>query len=82
MDKIGQLIDQMNQRRGMANVSVEEGRLLRLLTQTIGPKHVVEIGTSNGYSGIWFCLGLQEPGGRLITHEINANRASLARLVS
>jgi predicted O-methyltransferase YrrM len=68
-----------NQRRGMMNVSRENGRLLRLLTETAGAKHVVEIGTSNGYSGIWFCLALRSTGGKLTTHEIDASRASLAR---
>jgi len=68
-----------NQRRGMMNVPVEDGRLLRLLAETIGAKNVVEIGTSNGYSGIWFCLALRNTGGKLVTHEINAQRASLAR---
>ncbi|MHC4559237.1 MAG: O-methyltransferase [Planctomycetota bacterium] len=68
-----------NQRRGMMNVPVEDGRLLRLLTESINAKHVVEIGTSNGYSGIWFCLALQKTGGKLTTHEIDARRASLAR---
>ena len=68
-----------NQRRGRMNVPPEDGRLLRLLTETIGAKHVVEIGTSNGYSGIWFCLALQTTGGKLTTHEIDNSRASLAR---
>jgi predicted O-methyltransferase YrrM len=68
-----------NQGRGKHNVSREDGRLLRLLTETMGAKHVVEIGTSNGYSGIWFCLALQTTGGRLTTHEIDAERAALAR---
>jgi len=67
------------QRRGMMNVPPEDGRLLRLLTETTGARQVVEIGTSNGYSGIWFCLGLRATGGKLTTHEINAERASLAR---
>ena len=67
------------QRRGMMNVPEEDGRLLRLLTETVGAKHVVEIGTSNGYSGIWFCLALRSTGGNLTTYEINARRASLAR---
>jgi len=65
--------------RGMMNVSPEDGRLLRLLAETIGAKHVVEIGTSNGYSAIWFCLALRQTGGKLTTHEIDARRASLAR---
>ena len=65
--------------RGMRNVSPEDGRLLRLLTEATDAKHVVEIGTSNGYSGIWFCLALRTTGGRLTTHEIDAGRAALAR---
>lgn len=79
--KILDVLDDMdkNQRRGMMNVPIEDGRLLRLLTELVGAKHVVEIGTSNGYSGIWFCLALQKTGGKLTTHEIDARRASLAR---
>jgi caffeoyl-CoA O-methyltransferase len=68
-----------NQGRGKRNVSPEDGRLLRLLTEVADAKHVVEIGTSNGYSGIWFCLALRTTGGRLTTHEIDAGRAALAR---
>jgi predicted O-methyltransferase YrrM len=69
----------LNQRRGMMNVQPEDGRVLRLLTEAIGAKHVVEIGTSNGYSGIWFCLALRTTGGKLTTHEFDSRRASLAR---
>ena len=68
-----------NQGRGMRNVSEEDGRLLRLLAEATDAKHVVEIGTSNGYSGIWFCLALRATGGRLTTYEIDAGRAALAR---
>ncbi len=68
-----------NQRQGMMNVSPDDGRLLRLLTETKGAGHVVEIGTSNGYSAIWFCLGLLNTGGKLTTHEIDPGRAELAR---
>ena len=79
--KILSVLDDMdkNQRRGMMNVPIEDGRLLRLLTEAVGAKHVVEIGTSNGYSGIWFCLALRKTGGKLTTYEIDARRASLAR---
>ena len=69
----------LNQSRGMMNVPAEDGRLLRLLTETIGAKHVVEIGTSNGYSGIWLCLALRTTGGKLTTFEIDKRRAGLAR---
>jgi len=79
--KILDVLEEMrtNQSKGMMNVPLEDGRLLRLLTEAVGAKHVVEIGTSNGYSGIWFCLALRTTGGKLTTHEINDYRASLAR---
>jgi len=67
-----------NQSRRMMNVPQEDGRILRLLTEAIGARHVVEIGTSNGYSGIWFCLALRTTGGKLTTHDIDEGRASLA----
>jgi predicted O-methyltransferase YrrM len=54
-----------NQRSRLA-VPVEDARLLRLLTESIDAKHVVELGTANGYSGIWFALALQT-GGKLTT---------------
>ena len=68
-----------NQSGGMMNVPREDGRILRLLTEAVSAKHVVEIGTSNGYSGIWFCLALRTTGGKLTTHDIDEGRASLAR---
>ena len=79
--KILAVLDDMhaNQSRGMMNVPPEDGRVLRLLTEAVGAKHVVEVGTSNGYSGIWFCLALRTTGGKLTTHEIDHTRASLAR---
>jgi caffeoyl-CoA O-methyltransferase len=79
--KILDVLDDMdrNQRRGMMNVPTWDGRMLRLLTEAVGAKHVVEIGTSNGYSGIWFCLALRNTGGKLTTHDIDAGRAALAR---
>ncbi len=79
--KILNVLDDMdkNQRPGMMNVPVRDGRLLRLLVEMSNAQHVVEIGTSNGYSGIWFCLALRSTGGKLTTHEIDAKRAALAR---
>lgn len=55
------------------------GKLLRLLTEVSDAKHVVEVGTSTGYSGLWFCLALQVTGGKLTTFEIDAGRAAAAR---
>jgi len=68
-----------NQRGGNMNVPIEDGRFLRLLAESLGAKHVVEIGTSNGYSGLWQCLALKATGGKLTTFEIDAGRAAMAR---
>jgi predicted O-methyltransferase YrrM len=68
-----------NHRRGNMNVPVEDGRLLRLLAESMNAQHIVEIGTSNGYSGLWFLLALQKTGGQLTTFEIDRGRAELAQ---
>lgn len=65
--------------RLFASVPVTDGRMLRLLTEAVGARHVVEVGTSTGYSGLWFCLALQKTGGRLTTFEIDSRRAAMAR---
>lgn len=61
------------------SVPIQDGRALRLLTEAVGAKNVVEIGTSTGYSGLWFCLALQSTGGHLTTFELDHQRASMAR---
>jgi predicted O-methyltransferase YrrM len=67
------------QRRGSMSVPMDDGRFLRTLTEAVGAKHVVEIGTSIGLSGLWFCLALESTGGKLTTFEIDAQRAATAR---
>jgi len=62
-----------------ANVPLADGRMLRLLTEAAGAKHVVEFGTSTGYSGLWFCMALQKTGGKLTTFDIDARRIATAR---
>jgi caffeoyl-CoA O-methyltransferase len=61
------------------NVPMLDGRALRLLTEAVGAKSVIEIGTSTGYSGLWFCLALERTGGHLTTFEIDHPRAEMAR---
>jgi predicted O-methyltransferase YrrM len=73
-------MEEILQKQGrMHNVPAEDGRLLRLMTEAIGAKTVIEIGTSNGISAIWICMGLRKTGGKLITLEIDKDRAALAR---
>ncbi len=63
----------------MLNVSTTDGRLLRMLAESIDAKNIVEIGTSTGESGVWFALALRSTGGHLFTHEIDAGRAKIAQ---
>lgn len=63
---------------GMLNVPMDDGRLLRLLAETMEAKNVVEIGTSNGYSGLWILMALSNTGGKLTTFEIDPQKVRLA----
>ena len=60
------------------SVPMQDGRALRLLAESSGAKNIVEIGTSTGYSGLWFCLALQSTGGHLTTFELDHGRATMA----
>jgi predicted O-methyltransferase YrrM len=62
-----------------ANVPAADGRMLRILAEAVNAKSVVEVGTSTGISGLWFCLAMEKTGGKLTTFELDPNRASLAR---
>lgn len=74
------VLDEMvKSHRTYLSVPIQDGRALRLLTEAAGAKKVIEIGTSTGYSGLWFCLALQRTDGHLTTFEIDQQRASLAR---
>src|SRR5919109_935260 len=49
------VLDEMQaQGRTYLSVPPQDGRWLRVLAESTGAKHIVEIGTSTGYSGMWF----------------------------
>lgn len=76
------ILDALEHARGgerYANVSTADGRLLRQLTESLGAKRVVELGTSTGESGLWFSLGLRKTGGKLYTYDIDPGRIAVAR---
>jgi caffeoyl-CoA O-methyltransferase len=54
-----------------------QGKLLEMISLMIKPKNILEIGTFTGYSAICLSRGLQ-PGGKLITIEINDELTSFA----
>jgi predicted O-methyltransferase YrrM len=72
-------LDEMTKGTWYLNVTTREGRVLRQLTEAVGAKRVVEIGTSSGYSTIWLALGARASGGKVFTHEIDPEKVKLAR---
>lgn len=63
---------------GLPNIDSTVGRFLQTMVAATGAKHVLEIGTANGYSTLWMAQAMP-PGGRLISVEIDAQRAATAR---
>lgn len=61
------------------NVSHENGQFLNFLARTLGAKRILEIGTSNGYSALWFAEALQHTNGHLDTIEFDPGRHAEAR---
>src|SRR5690349_9508337 len=59
-------------------VSPPQGRLLEILARAQRARSILEIGTLGGYSTIWLARALP-PGGRLITLELDAHHAAVAR---
>ena len=60
------------------NVDRPSANFLNQMIKIKGSKSALEIGTSNGYSGIWIAKALLETGGKLTTIEYWEKRASLA----
>src|SRR5512147_3119657 len=59
-------------------VSPNEGKLLHLVARLVRPRRILEIGTLGGYSTTWLARAL-EPGGRLLSLELDPHHAEVAR---
>jgi len=71
-------LEEMSKGRWYLNVTTREGRVLRQLTEALGAKRIVEIGTSSGYSTIWLAMAARASGGKVFTHEIDPERIKIA----
>ena len=60
------------------SISYSHGRLFELLVKLMGAKYILEIGTLGGFSTAWLANGLPY-GGKLISLELDPDRATLAR---
>jgi predicted O-methyltransferase YrrM len=61
------------------NVEPATAELLGVLVRASGATRLLELGTSNGYSTIWLADAAAATGGRLVSVDVDAARADLAR---
>lgn len=61
------------------NISRVTAEFLTILIKTTNAQNAIEVGTSNGYSGIWLAKALQETGGHLTTIEFWDKRLDIAK---
>jgi predicted O-methyltransferase YrrM len=59
-------------------VTPNQGKLLQIFARLVHARRILEIGTLGGYSTIWLARALPSDG-RLITLELNAKHAEVAR---
>jgi len=65
--------------RLMLNITPDTGRLLWILVRLARPQRILEVGTSNAYSTIWLADAARAVGARVVTLEVNPDKARLAR---
>jgi len=59
-------------------VSAQTGAFLRVVASMLGARHVCEVGSGGGYSGLWLLGGI-DARGALTTIEVDADRQALAQ---
>ena len=79
-DQVLQEVDERCREQHIPMLGPEKAEFLADLVQKAEPTLIVECGTAIGYSGLWMVVALKSAGkGRLITVEINAERAHEAQ---
>ncbi|MGI8643356.1 MAG: O-methyltransferase [Thermomicrobiales bacterium] len=68
----------LDQAQPTRNVDRDTGRFLSMLTLSGGYQNVLEIGSSNGVSTIWFAAAVAQTGGHVTGTEILPQRAAEA----
>lgn len=72
-------IDGTPRSQRLRQIPPETGRLLALLAATAPPGAMIEIGTSGGYSGLWLALAARATGRKVVSYELSAEKAEVAR---
>jgi caffeoyl-CoA O-methyltransferase len=67
------------QLKRLRQIRPEVGELLLTLALGIDARTIVEVGTSGGYSTLWFAVAMSRTGGRVTTFEVDADKVTIAR---
>ena len=68
--------DRLERRR---NVEPDTAALISLLIRATGPRRVLELGTSNGYSTLWLAEAAVAVGAAVVSVDVDAERTGAAR---
>ena len=77
-DDLIEQIERQGRAAGLPLVQAPAGRFLRTLAFAVGARNILEIGTAIGFSALWMAGALPAEG-RLITIELDPERAEIAR---
>jgi predicted O-methyltransferase YrrM len=70
---------QADRLRRWRNVEPDTAELMSVLIRALAPRHLLELGTSNGYSTIWLADAARAAGGSLTSVEVDPERSAQAR---
>ena len=70
---------QKNNMQRLWNIPQETAELLYTFAKIKAPKHILEIGTSNGFSTFWLSLAAETCGAVVDTIEVDEDRFALAK---
>jgi predicted O-methyltransferase YrrM len=62
----------------LLNITPETGQFLAILIKSMRAKHILEVGTSNGYSTIWLAWAARDTGGHVTTIEQAVDKVAMA----
>ncbi len=87
LQRIADLYDEFKQHdarqadrlRRYRNIEAESAKLLGMLVRTQHSQHILEIGTSTGYSTLWLAEAAKAVSAKVQTLEINAFRSAQAK---
>jgi predicted O-methyltransferase YrrM len=71
--------DAANRATRMLNITPDTGEFLAVLVKAMRARHVLEIGTSNGYSTLWLADAVASIDGDVTTVEMSPQKIAMAR---